>query len=177
MLTGKNVSLSEDDISNELSEIADKIVKIIPVKKKLRNSTSLKKLKNENKKIMLSKKNEDNLSHNSNKNIRTSPKNLTFKTVFVNNFCLMPMSPSFISNKNIKYSKYNRNKNIYTFTSPQNDYNNKIRDNFSNYKQPILFNEEKEVKYNLLLQKNNSQYDKNKKGKSKNHINFNIIKY
>ena len=136
IINEKSASLSDDDNSNELSEIADEIVKIIPVKKSLRNSNSFHKLKIRNKKIILSKYNKDKI----NKNIITSPKNFTFKTVFVNNFCVMPMDSFFIS-KNNQNSNITSNKKIY-FTNNnnqnnQNDFNIINKDNLSNYKNPI----------------------------------------
>ena len=155
----KNDSISNADNSNELSEIANEIVKIIQVKKNLRNSNSFHKLKIGNKKINLTKNNKDKINHLSNKNIRTSPKNFTFKTVFVNNFCLMPMNSSFIS-KNKRYS----NKKIY-FTNNnnqnnQNDFNIINKDNLSNYKNPIIFKEEKDIHYKSQIKKNNKKAKK-----------------
>ena len=159
----KNDSLSNADNSNELSEIANEIVKIIPVKKNLRNSNSFHKLKIENKKINLTKNNKDKIIHLPNKNIRTSPKNFTFKTVFVNNFCLVPMDSSFIS-KNKIYSNITSNKKIY-FTNNnnqnnQNDFNIINKDNLSNYKNPIIFKEEKDIHYKSQIKKNNKKAKK-----------------
>ena len=169
----KNDSLSNADNSNELSEIANEIVKIIH------------KLKIGNKKINLTKNNKDKINHLSNKNIRTSPKNFTFKTVFVNNFCLMPMNSSFIS-KNKRYS----NKKIY-FTNNnnqnnQNDFNIINKDNLSNYKNPIIFKEEKDIHYKSQSKTNineifrdNGDLIKNKINKAKNtknNINKNNLK-
>ena len=124
--------------------------------------TSLHKRINENKKIYLSKNNEGNLNNINNKHQRTSPKNFTFKTVFFNNFCLMPMSPSFID-KNNQYSNISINQQNYTSRGP---------DNFSNYNKSVFFDEEKGIHFISSNIKNNPQYSKNRKPQL-NNINFN----
>ena len=147
-----------EDNSHELSEIAENIVKIIPVKKKFRNLTSLHKRTNENKKIFFSKNNECNLNYMNNKYKRASPKNFTFKNVFFNNFYMMPMSPSFIGTNN-QYSNININQQNYIFRNTQNDY----KDNFSNYNKSVFFDEKKGIHFISPNIRNKPQYSKNRK--------------
>ena len=60
-------------------------------------TTPINKDNNNNKIFLFKKLNKTKI--NPKNTHRISPKNYTFKTVFVNNFCILPMNSSFTSNK------------------------------------------------------------------------------
>ena len=103
------------------------------------------------------------MNHNEKQN--NNPNNFTFKTVFVNNFCLLPMNSSFTGrnkpNNNIKNTMSN---NINSYKT-ENTFNQEK--NLSNYRNSILLNKKK----NCNLSKNNNDKGFIKLGQKKNNIN------
>ena len=151
-----NNSLSDED-NSELSEIADKIVNSFHIGKNLNMAgPSNKNIKNQTKKIIIPKINKVNT--NRNKNQRISPKNYTFKTVFVNNFCLLPMNSSFIDKSN-RFKKINNK-------SP--NYLNTDINSINRYKHSILFNDKKKINIH-------NSHSKNKDNKERENLKMNYI--
>ena len=149
-----SINNDDNDNSNELSEIANNIVNTFPmVNNECFNSQRNEKILN--RKIILSKENKISINNIKNKGQNTSPKNYTFKTVLVNNFCVVPMNSSFIdknrknkifmnkrnnhlhsyNNKSISISNSNKNyknnnhifEHINTFNNQINHSNNKVK--------------------------------------------------
>jgi hypothetical protein len=90
------------------------------------------------------------------------PQNYTFKTLFVNNFCIVPMNSSFIGNskevKNMNYGNMTLNKNI------NNSINNIDKDKIyhpkfshNNYMNPKKINMQKNFTNNLVMNIENKQ--------------------
>ena len=145
----------KDEDSN-LSDIADELIKSIQKdKKKLIKSNSSKNNTNiKNKKMIASKLYKGN-----------TPQNYTFKTLFVNNFCIVPMNSSLIGKndtnnevKNINYGNMTLNKNI------NNSINNTDKDctyypkfNHNNYIYPKMINRQKTFSNNQIKNIENRQ--------------------
>jgi hypothetical protein len=177
-----NIESISDDENTNLSAIADIIVNSFPKKKKLNKvnvSSSIRNNKNNhNTKIVLKKKiNKTNLSQKNSQ--RINPQNYTFKTVFVNNFCVLPMNSSFTNNKNKYKDPNNKPPKLY------NDINLNMLNNKSNKScksHPSIF-----IDNNILKIKNNDSKDKLKKErensktkaiiniKNDSNINLNLI--
>ena len=106
------------------------------------------------------------------KNRKSNPNNYTFKTVFVNNFCVLPMNSSITvgnnsyNNRRIVTSKY-----INTDNTPENILNNENNFNNYNYKHSLLINSKKNI--NLQNNSNNLRDNENIK-KSKKKFNRNL---
>ena len=161
----------KDDEDSNLSDIADELIKSIQKdnKKKLIKSYSSKNNTNiKNKKINVSKLYKGN-----------TPQNYTFKTLFVNNFCIVPMNSSFIAKndtnkevKNINYSNMTLNKNINNSinnTDKDNTYHPKF--NRNNYMNPKMINRQKAFSNNQINKKNENKQRKNIKMNKNNKIN------
>ena len=149
-------SIVDDDNSIELSEIAGEIVNSFPVRKNLKHSNSYynskHKITNKTKKLILpkevKKKEQEKIEYK-----KVSPKNYTFKTVFVNNFCLLPVNSSII-NKNNRYGKSDSKSNNNYINTTSNENNLKLKENFSNYQYPVHMNERKQLLNNNHSMKN-----------------------
>lgn len=151
-----NNSLSDED-NSELSDIADKIVNSFNVGKNLKLAeSSNKNIKNQTKKIIIPK--IDKMNINLNKHQRMSPKNYTFKTVFVNNFCLLPMNSSFIEKSN-RFKKIN---------NKSQDYLNTDINSINRNKHSILFNDKEKINIH-------NSHSKNKDNKERENLKMNYI--
>ena len=110
----KNIEFySDDENENNLSEIANEIINSFGLTKNMKKPSMEKKYK----KIEIKKQNKDFVNKKINlkkMNERKIPQNYTFKTVFVNNFCVVPMNTSYFLKKNNTYKELNNSKNIIT---------------------------------------------------------------
>ena len=138
----KNDSIKDENNSLDLSEIAGEIVNKFQLPKKLEHCNSYNNHQN-TKKLILSK------AIKKNSQIKNDYKNYTFKTIFVNNFCVVPINSSFI-NQNISHGNLNNDKNNNYSNTSSNENNKIIKDNFINYQSAI------NIKETTKLRKNNS---------------------
>ena len=148
---------------------------LFPKKKKIKKINTLYKnnpLENNNI-IIPPKRKKFNLNQIKNKSPKISPKNYTFKTVFVNNFCVMPMNSSLIDN-NTKNTHLNGNKKNNLNNSNRldltdraiftnsNNYNNsnysiniKQEKNMNNVNK-LIFHRKNQDNYKYIFNKNNA---------------------
>ena len=164
----------DDENSNELSDIADQIVNLFPTRKKIKKIRSLHKINilENNNKIIPPKRHLINLNQIKNKNQRISPNNYTFKTVFVNNFCVMPMNSSMIDNNNKYINLNNKKKNSLFNLNNSNELNLTDRNLFTNSNYSVNIKQEKNINNSKKLihyKKNQDKYN------SPNNNNINYI--
>ena len=177
-----NIESISDDENTNLSDIADIIVNSFPKNKKLNKvsvSPSFSNNKNNhNTNIILQKKtNKINLSQKNSQ--RINPQNYTFKTVFVNNFCVLPMNSSFTNNKNKYKDPNNKPPKLYNDIN-LNMVNNKSNKSCKNHPSAFTDNNIFKIKNNdskakLKKERENSKTMANINIKNKSNINLNLI--
>ena len=157
----------DEEEHSELSEIAEKIVNSFIRKRNNNINITGNLIQKQNKNFLLKKMiNKNMIGHNKNK--KSNPNNYTFKTIFVNNFCVLPNNPYFIdgnnsyNNRRITTSKYINTDNN---NRPENIVNNESNFNNNNYKYSLLINSKKNI--NLQNNSNNLCDGENKKKRIK----------
>jgi len=162
----KSIKYDLNDEDSNLSDIADEIIKISQKGKKItkKSNSSKNNTKVPNKKKIFSKLYKGK-----------TPQNYTFKTLFVNNFCIVPMNSSFIgrndTNKELKKINYSSNmilnRNINNTDNP-NKCDSKL--NYNNYMSPKMIYRQKNFPNNQIKNIENKQKKKVKMNKN-NKIN------